>query len=225
MNTRALPSYVGSTSKADEYFVGASRINYTKFYGLPHYEAVLGCLSKEVGSEDFTFFLDPQNLLIAGFRHNLAVWANVFGRGREAVAQQEALFAARNQARENIARVWRKRVPSKETSNDLIKSTSLDLSWVFEAMSGDVAHSSSQQIVAAIAGLNTLLKNKQFKELSMILLIINPKRLSPELMLTFARVTFPVRELISSWHQFLRRVKHELDGRNLDSKRLLTGLL
>lgn len=120
---------------------------------------------------------------------------------------------------------WKKRrqliVPSKDEHD----RASLDLSWAFEAMSGDVGHSTSQQIMSTISALNVLLGKRQFDEIGMIFAIINPERLSPELMLTLVRVTYPVRKLIPGWYNLLRRIKGALDARRLDSRSLLIGLL
>ena len=102
---------------------------------------------------------------------------------------------------------------------------STDLSWVFAAMNNSPQRSTSRQIIAAVEGLNGLLKQRNFAELDYIFLIIRPANLSPELMIAFARVTFPVRKLLPSWYQFIRRIKHELDRRNADTGKLLNGLL
>ncbi|WP_139031513.1 hypothetical protein [Bradyrhizobium sp. ORS 375] len=92
-------------------------------------------------------------------------------------------------------------------------------------MSEDAGRSTSQQIMSTISALNELLQKRQFDEIGTIFGIINPKRLSPELMLALVRVTFPVRQVVPGWYQLVRRIKAELDERHLDSKRLLVGLL
>ena len=102
---------------------------------------------------------------------------------------------------------------------------SLDLSWAFEAMSAGTERGTSQQIMSTISALNELLKARQFNDIGAVFGIINPKRLSPELMLTLIRVTFPVKELIPGWYQLVRRIKNELDQRQLDSKKILVGLI
>jgi len=102
---------------------------------------------------------------------------------------------------------------------------SLDLKWLFAAMKSGTDRSSSEQLMNTIAGLNEVLKSRKFAELNLILGMIHPQRLSPELMLTFARVTFPVRELLPNWFPLVRRIKNELERRNLDSKQLLNGLI
>jgi hypothetical protein len=105
------------------------------------------------------------------------------------------------------------------------KAVTLDLAWLFSVLAEKPERSSSEQILSAIAGLNRLLKNRQFSELNLILGIVSPERLSPELMLTFARLTFPVRDLLSDWFSFVTNVKNELDRRKLDAKQLLKGLI
>jgi hypothetical protein len=115
--------------------------------------------------------------------------------------------------------------PQKQPTKDVGRRIRLDLSWVFRAMSENVEQSSSQQIMSAITALNELLKNRQFVEIGLIFAIISPKRLSPELMLTLIRVSFPVRGLVTGWYQFVRKIKNELDERRLDSRKLLIGLL
>ncbi len=92
-------------------------------------------------------------------------------------------------------------------------------------MRGGTERSSSEQLMCAIAGLNALLKNRSFDELNLIIGMVHPQRLSPELMLTFARLTFPVRDFLSNWFPFVRKIKNELDRRELDSKKLLKGLI
>lgn len=101
---------------------------------------------------------------------------------------------------------------------------SLDLSWVFAAMNEGIDQSSSAQIMRAIENLNSLLKERQFRALNAIFFLINPRKLTPELMVTFARVTYPVRHCLPNWYGFVRRIKKELDHRALDSERLLSGL-
>lgn len=92
-------------------------------------------------------------------------------------------------------------------------------------MKGGAERSSSERLLCAIGGLNALLKNRNFEELDLILGMVHPQRLSPELMLTFARLTFPVRQLLPNWFPFVRKIKNELDRRELNSKKMLKGLI
>lgn len=77
----------------------------------------------------------------------------------------------------------------------------------------------------AIGGLNALLKERRFEALNAVFAMLNTSKLTPELMVAFARVTYPVKEFLPGWYGFVRRVKNELDRRDLDSGRLLNGLL
>jgi hypothetical protein len=101
----------------------------------------------------------------------------------------------------------------------------LDLSWLFAAVNEGSNRSSSQQLMKVVSALNSLLKARRFTDLNYMLSKLQPERLSPELMLTFARLTFPVRELLSNWYSFVRKVKKELESREMDSKRMLQGLI
>lgn len=101
----------------------------------------------------------------------------------------------------------------------------LDLTWLFEAMSHGPERSGTGQITKVVSGLNSLLKERKFDDLSMILLLIPTKQLSPELMLALLRVTFAVRTEVSSWYSMLTKVRNELEARNYPAKKMLAGLL
>jgi hypothetical protein len=221
MNQRFSLSYAGSTSKADASFDGVSRSGYIKRYGRHRSsrDAFRGitrrhALAEVIGVGDNWA---PTLTSDAARRRNLALYLTF----DETTAAPET--SIRKWMRARLTRG--KRGQQKVRPIDAGQPVSLDLSWAFGAMSEDVGHSTSQQIMSTISALNELLGKRQFAEMGIIFGIINPKRLSPELMLTLLRVTFPVRELVPGWYQLVRRIKTELDVRHLDSKNLLVGLL
>jgi hypothetical protein len=123
-----------------------------------------------------------------------------------------------------------KRAPNRRGSEKPLlvedsRPAPLDLSWLFAAVNEGSNRSSSQQLMKVVSALNSLLKARRFTDLNYMLSKLQPERLSPELMLTFARLTFPVRELLSNWYSFVRKVKKELESREMDSKRMLQGLI
>ncbi|NVN85975.1 MAG: hypothetical protein HXX15_07775 [Rhodopseudomonas sp.] len=105
------------------------------------------------------------------------------------------------------------------------KRRALDLSWLFNAVTAGTESSNTDQIKDVIAGLNSLLKERRFDDISRIYSVIPPKLLTPELMLTLLRVTFPVRMKILSWHSLLTKVRFELESRGLPAKEILIGLI
>ncbi|AMA55038.1 hypothetical protein BCCGELA001_01295 [Bradyrhizobium sp. CCGE-LA001] len=78
---------------------------------------------------------------------------------------------------------------------------------------------------AAIAGVNKLLKDRRFDDISRIYGVIPPKVLSPEIMLALLRTTFQVKERIPTWYALLTKVRAELDARGLPAKKILVGLI
>ena len=52
--------------------------------------------------------------------------------------------------------------------------------------------------------LNSLLKRRHFDILDLVFAAVQPSRISPEVMLALARVTYPVRECLPHWYSFVR---------------------
>lgn len=99
-----------------------------------------------------------------------------------------------------------------------------DLSWLFAAQARGPAKGSSGDLMAVIAGLNAMLKRREFSMIDKILTIVRPAQLSPETMLALARVTFAVRDKLPHWSRFVRRIRSEITNRGLDAHALLKGL-
>lgn len=102
----------------------------------------------------------------------------------------------------------------------------MDLSWLPSAISGDdIEKSDTHAIKGVIAGLNALLKERQFQLINHILNLIPVSKISPEIMVTLLRTTAAVNRLIPAWHPLLMRIRTELEARRLPSKKILIGLL
>jgi hypothetical protein len=234
MNIKSLPSLMGSTSKADGYFVGASKTDYTKHFVQqqshdPARFALLarGCLETDVefNAAHYVVFISRYIRAFTSEFPVICQWQDIYKQrtleGRIKTIAKVAVLSSRQVALRLSEEVSQVSAPAPKT----FAPVSLDLNWLFSAMKGGTERSSSEQIMSVITGLNALLKDRRFEELNLIIGMVHPQRLSPELMLTFARLTFPVRDLLSSWFPFVRKIRQELDRRDLDSKKLLKGLI
>jgi hypothetical protein len=219
---------MGSTTKAEGCFVGALRTAYTKHFVQPQSIDL-----PEVAWAPYAELLKPNYVAIASRYMRTGGWdvPSVYKQKaseekKTAVAKLVALRVGGHRITKLPDTRFRARGPKAAAlSAPSHAFFSSDLKWLFSAMRGGPKRSSSEQLMCAIAGLNALLKNRSFDELNLIMGMVRPQRLSPELMLTFARLTFPVRDFLSNWFPFVRKIKNELDRRELDPKKLLKGLI
>lgn len=101
-----------------------------------------------------------------------------------------------------------------------------DFTWtVHLLLEGRREQASSEQIVEAINGVNALLKNKSFDLVDQVLSYAPIGLISPEIMVALARTTYPVRRSLGSWRPFVARVRTELQSRNYDAPKILSGLV
>lgn len=85
----------------------------------------------------------------------------------------------------------------------------------------------SKILVTIIGNLQTLIKNKQYTEIDAIIAIISIllSVLSPEIMICYIRTTFIIKSKLYNWDILLMNIKVELNRRNLNTEKILAGLL
>lgn len=106
-----------------------------------------------------------------------------------------------------------------------VAERSVDLSWLTKLYSStENMLVSSSQLSNVIVNINLLLKKQRFEDLAFIFASLKLDRLAPEVLLAFARLTFPVRQKIGRWTKFVSNVERSLNSRGLDGKKLLRGL-
>lgn len=81
-----------------------------------------------------------------------------------------------------------------------------------------------QWIVSVIDQINQVSKARRFALLELVLKQTDVTTLDPVVLVTILRTTFPVRNLLPSWNQFLQRARSELEHRGLNVLQLLRGL-
>lgn len=85
----------------------------------------------------------------------------------------------------------------------------------------------SKELVRLIGNLRTLMRNKQYVEIDVILalVVIIIITLSPEIMICYIRTTFIIKSKLYNWDILLMNIERELNRRNLDTEKILIGLL
>jgi len=94
----------------------------------------------------------------------------------------------------------------------------------FELGLGNQQRSSSEELVSCIGALNALLKRGSFDVIDTVLRSVPLDRMSPELIVTFARVTFAVRRHLRAWGQFVLDARSALSQKGLNPAVVLKGL-
>lgn len=103
-------------------------------------------------------------------------------------------------------------------------SISIDLGWMFKALRS--TNDTGIGVIASVVdGVNTLIAAGEFRLLDKALTNINVATASKHVLLGLARSTFPVRTKLTAWRSFVNGVDEAFHQRNLDSARLLKGLL
>ena len=106
-----------------------------------------------------------------------------------------------------------------------VSTSIVDISWLSELyLSGENTRVSSKTLANAIVNINNLLKSQKFDSFSIVLNALQLDRVAPEVMIAFARLTFPVRLKIPGWAKFVSRVDDALKSRGIDGKLVLQGL-
>lgn len=83
----------------------------------------------------------------------------------------------------------------------------------------------SSVLSAVIDGVNTLIAENEFSLLDSALNDIDVETASKHVLLGLARATYPARTRLAAWKDFVNRVDQAFRHRELDSDRLLKGLL
>lgn len=100
----------------------------------------------------------------------------------------------------------------------------LDSSWIFQILSSTDADG-EKPLKPTLKGVNALIASANFAFLDRLLISLPLKNMNRFVMLGLARSSNPVRSKLSNWRTFILRARDELEARNLDSARLLQGLI
>lgn len=102
----------------------------------------------------------------------------------------------------------------------------IDISWFDLAMQPASGPLKPSEIMPVIAGITNMLKERYFDEVDLLLKSFKVKNAAPEIMVALLRTTFPLRgNPLRHWLKLLRQVRSELTSRELDSEKILRGLL
>lgn len=99
-----------------------------------------------------------------------------------------------------------------------------DAKWIFEARNSTDEDGISK-LTSTIDGVNHLISIQEYKFLDQVFAVIPPSTASRHVLLALVRSTFPVRSRLSAWQHFVLKVKSAFDDRDLDSAKLLKGLI
>lgn len=99
-----------------------------------------------------------------------------------------------------------------------------DAKWIFEARNSTDEDGISK-LTSTIDGVNHLISIQEYKFLDQVFAVIPPSTASRHVLLALVRSTFPVRSRLSTWQHFVLKVKSAFDDRDLDSAKLLKGLI
>lgn len=106
------------------------------------------------------------------------------------------------------------------------QSPSVDLSWYRKAIEPSTTPLKPADLAPVITGINNMLKVGYFEELDMLLKSFKVKQAAPEMMVTMLRMTYPARSNpLRQWSRLLREVRTELQIRQLDTSKILNGLI
>lgn len=97
--------------------------------------------------------------------------------------------------------------------------------WLFEAQLRGPARARRGELMDALRAINDLLIRRDEGAVDSALQMADVSQLSPELLVGLARVTAAVAVKLSSWKDFVIRVRDELNNRELPSDEMLKGLL
>ena len=101
---------------------------------------------------------------------------------------------------------------------------SIDVGWMFDALRS-TDDSGPSALTAVIDGVNNLIADSEYDLLNSTLTGINVDTASKHVLLALARSTYPARTRLATWKDFVNRVDEAFRRRELDSDRLLKGLL
>jgi hypothetical protein len=116
---------------------------------------------------------------------------------------------------------------AREDSNALTVKSPYDplgVDWVKAIMRDGCQETSTDVFVNMIGGLEDLLNRHNFALLDRLLSSIDYRRISPEAMIAFVRVTYQARSDLQAWQTAVETIRDELTRRGFDGPRMLTGL-
>ena len=103
---------------------------------------------------------------------------------------------------------------------------SIDISWFERTMQPVSGRLQPSDIIPVISGLTDMLKGCYFNEVDLLLKSFRVKESAPEMMVALLRTTFPLRgKPLRQWSKLLKEVRAELIARQLDSEKILRGLI
>lgn len=99
------------------------------------------------------------------------------------------------------------------------------LGWLAEFYDQHSHASTAEEIFPLISGIGEMFQNKQYGAVDRVLSEAELATLSPTVMITLVRTTYPARKKLDHWSTAVEAVKDQLDSQGLDAKRLLRGLV
>lgn len=102
---------------------------------------------------------------------------------------------------------------------------SAELDWLGEFYSKHSQASKAEEIFPLVKGVGEMFQKRQYGLVDRILNEAELDALSPTVMITLVRTTYPARKKLNKWSSAVGAVKDQLDSQGLDSKRLLRGLV
>lgn len=108
------------------------------------------------------------------------------------------------------------------------KAVSLD--WLDQLNAADIhAAASAEHIAPITAGFNALLQQavplSDYRFIDNLLMGLQPERMRADVMVAVLRTLFPVRDFLPHYRQLRDKVTAELSSRNMDTPRILRGLI
>lgn len=102
----------------------------------------------------------------------------------------------------------------------------VDVTWFTRVIENSTERMKSSDLIPVIEGMTELLEANYFDEVDCLLKSCTVQELAPEMLVTMLRTTFPLRgNKLQYWFRLLKWTRVELDRRNLDSKKILRGLV
>ena len=89
----------------------------------------------------------------------------------------------------------------------------------------DHTRASSEKLTATIEDIYQLLGYKLFREIDLVLELLELKKAAPEYSVGLLRTTSKNVRHIHNWQQFLGKVQNDLTERRLEPKKILIGLM
>ena len=125
-------------------------------------------------------------------------------------------FVRKWQDRTAAGNVARKSVRSKDAAN---------LDWYFQAVSLEVGEAVSvSDLSSYIKGLNALIGSGQYATLESLLEDAVSRGINCQVLLAFARASFPAREKFTDWHGFVKKSARHPEGTGKNRHPRLQGL-